>query len=78
MDKSNLAAEAKRIIENDAAQHVLTLMRANALEQIIMTNPTDADEIRQHQCMVKVIDEFFGSLEAFIRSDAPKKPAGIA
>lgn len=77
MDKSILAAEARRIMENDAAKYALSLMRTAAIEQIIVTDPTDADAIRKHQAMVKVIDQFFGSLESFIREDAPKKQAGI-
>jgi hypothetical protein len=77
MDKSILAAEARRIMENDAAKHALSLMRTAALEHIIMTDAYDADEIRKHQATVKVIDQFFGLLNSFIREDAPRKPAGI-
>lgn len=78
MDKANLAAEAQRIKENDAAKHAFALMRADALNDIMHVDPTDAESIRTLQATVRVIDEFFDKLDAFIRDSSPKKPAGIA
>lgn len=78
MDKSILAAEAQRIKENDAAQHAFKLMRADALNDIMHVDPTDADSIRTLQATVRVIDEFFDKLDAFVRGGESRKPAGIA
>jgi hypothetical protein len=78
MDKLILAAEAQRIKENDAARHALSLMRAGALDDIMHVDPADAESIRTLQATVRVIDEFFDRLDAFIREGVEKKPAGLA
>lgn len=73
-----LAAEAKRIMENDAAVKALADMRADALESMATANPTDADAIRQQQAMVKAVDGFFDKLKGFIARGSPKSKPGIA
>ena len=77
MTKEELAAEAQRIKENDAAQAIVAGIRSVALEELSRADPTDADAIRKHQAIVMVADTFFSMIDAYVSNGQPKKPAGI-
>jgi hypothetical protein len=77
MDKSQLAAEAQRIKENEALQLALSHMRSEALEGLASADPTNTEDIRNHQATVRVIANFLARIEATIRDGQPRKQAGI-
>ncbi len=77
MDKAQLAAEAQRIKENEAFQFALAQLRSEALEGLVRTPATDAEAIRDHQAIVRVVDDFLARIEAIIRNGQPRKQAGI-
>jgi hypothetical protein len=76
-DKAQLAAEAQRIKENEALQLALSQIRSEALEGLVRTPATDIEAIRDHQAVVRVVDDFLARIEATIRNGQPRKQAGI-
>jgi hypothetical protein len=77
MDKSQLAAEAQRIKENEALQKALADIRRDALEALVLTPATDTETIRNHQTTARVVHDFLARIEATIRDGQPRKQAGI-
>jgi len=77
MDKAQLAAEAQRIKESEAFQEALSYIRTEALEGLVRTPATDAEAIRDHQAVVRVVDDFLARIEAIIRNGQPRKQSGI-
>lgn len=77
MTKEERAAEAQRIRESEAVIEATTAMRKTALDALASCEPTDADQIRKHQAMVRCVDDFLGELDAMICNGQPKKATGI-
>lgn len=75
---TDLSAEAMSLRDNEAFQASLDGIRSTALEALVRTPATDVEVIRNHQAIVKVVDEIRGDLDAFIRAGRPKGAAGIA
>lgn len=76
-DKTQLAAEAQRLKDNEALQEALSTMRSRALEGLVRAPATDAEAIRDHQAYVRVVDDFLARIEATIRNGQPRKQSGI-
>lgn len=76
-DKAQLAAEAQRLKDNEALQAALKEMRDDALEGLVVADPTKPEEIRNHQATVRVIGDFLARIEAIIRNGQPRKKPGI-
>ncbi|WP_127524068.1 hypothetical protein [Mesorhizobium sp. Z1-4] len=76
-ERDRLAAEAARLMDNEAFQWALASIRSDALEGLVSTPATDTDTIRDRQTKVKVADEFLDLIEAAIRDGQPRKAAGI-
>ena len=54
-------------------------MRADGLEQLLLTKPNDALKISQLQAYVAAVDAFRGKLSEFIAKGRPQKPrTGLA
>lgn len=77
MDKAQLALEAQRVKDNEAFQEAMTYLRSNALEALVRTPATDAEAIRDHQAVVRVVDDFLARIDVTIRNGQPRKQAGI-
>jgi hypothetical protein len=75
MTKEQIALAAQSIKDNEAFQMALGAMRRDAIEELVSTNATDTDKIRDLQAHVRVVDELRANLEALIRAgQAPKAP----
>lgn len=74
----DLASLAASLRDNEAFQEALTRNRNDALEGLARTPATDTEAIRDHQAMIRTIDNIRSSLEQFIRSGRPPKASGIA
>ena len=77
MDNAQLAQEAQRIKDNEALQAALSHIRSEALEGLVRTPATDTEAIRDHQAVVRVVDDFLARIEAIIRNGQPRKQSGI-
>lgn len=77
MTNEQLALEAGRVKQNEAFQLAMSQMRANALEGLVRTPATDTEAIRDHQAVVRVVDDFLARIDAIIRNGQPRKQAGI-
>ena len=77
MTKEEAALEAERLSKDQFLIETLDGMRMDALEALAAINPDDADAIRAQQATIRVIDQLFGNLAAYMRDGKPKKPAGI-
>lgn len=78
MTPESIAAEANSLRENDAFQKALDGIKSQALDALVAINADDKNGIVRLQATVGVVDDIRSDLEQFIRSGAPKKPAGIA
>lgn len=78
MDKALLAAEAQRMLDNEAIQAAIAHIRAEALDGLVSASPTDADAIREHQATVRVVDAFTARIARMISDGKPKQKAGLA
>lgn len=67
MDRSQLAAQASSLKENDAYRLVLAQMRLDALEALATCPATEADTIREHQATVRVIDDMDRRIDLLVR-----------
>jgi len=78
MTPEQIASLAQSLEDNEAFQLALDKTRTGALEALASADATDSDFIRTQQATIRVVDEIKANLAQFIRSGAPKKPAGIA
>lgn len=77
MDKAQLAVEAQRVKDNEAFQDAIAALRSDALEKLVNTAATDADAIRDHQAVVRVVDDFLARIDTIIRNGQPRRESGI-
>lgn len=77
MTKEQAAAEAQRLKDNEVFLDALAHLRSEALEGLVRAPATDTEAIRDRQAVVRVVDDFLARIEAIIRSDRPRKQAGI-
>jgi hypothetical protein len=77
MTDAQLTREAQDLRDNRAFQVALAAIRHRALEGLVRTPATDTDAIRDHQAIVKVVDDLLGNLDALIRAGQPKRKPGI-
>ena len=77
MDKAQLAIEAQRVKDNEAFQEAMDYLRSNALEGLVRTPATDTEAIRDHQAVVRVVEDFLARIDATIRNGQPRKQGGI-
>jgi hypothetical protein len=78
MTPDQIASLAASLKDNEAFQLALSNTRSEALEALATIKRDDEEAFYLAQATVKVVDYLRGNLEQFIRSGAPKKPAGIA
>jgi hypothetical protein len=77
MTPEGLAQLSQALIDNEAFQGALNLIRTESLEGLAKVSPLDSDKITDLQARIKVVDELRGNLEGFIRQGKPKKKPGI-
>jgi hypothetical protein len=75
---TDYAALAQSLKDNEAFQRALDNIRTGALEALSTIDADDKNGILKAQATVAVVDDIRSNLDQFIRSGAPKKPAGIA
>lgn len=75
---TDYAQLSQSLKDNEAFQRALDNQRNGALEALAITLATDADAIRVHQAVIRVVDAIRGDLEQFIRAGQPPKPVGLA
>lgn len=78
MTPEQLAALAGSLKDNEAFQQALDDNRSNALEGLAQADATDAETIRNHQAMVRLIDTIRADLDRFVRAGKPARKPGIA
>jgi len=66
-NRDRLASLAASLKENDAYRLVLDQMRLDALEALAACPATDADQIREHQATVRVIDDMDRRIDLLVR-----------
>jgi hypothetical protein len=72
------ASLAQSLLDNDAFQEAMTIMRDEALDRLAGIPYEARDEFYTNQAIVKVVDGIHENLEQMIRSGTPPKPPGIA
>lgn len=72
------AQMAMSLRDNEMFQEALAAIREDARDGLCRTPATDIEAIRDHQAIVKVVDEFRDRIDTAIRSGAAPKKAGIA
>jgi hypothetical protein len=77
MTDAQITREAQNLRDNEAFTASLGAIRNRALEGLVRTPATDTEAIRDHQAIVKVVDDLLGNLDALIRAGQPKRKPGI-
>ncbi len=79
MTPDQIASLAQSLKDNEVFQNALDTIRSDALESLVLTNPTDVVEINKHQATVRVVDALRSNFDMVIQSvqGRSKKP-GVA
>lgn len=78
MDKDQFANLAMSLRDNEAFRAALDNIKAGALEALATVDADDKNSILKAQATVRVADDIWSDLDAFVRAGKPAKSPGIA
>lgn len=78
MDKDQLAQQAMSLRDNEAFKAALDNIRSGALDVLSTVDADDRNSLLKAQATVRVVDDIWTDLEAFIRAGRLSNPPGIA
>ncbi len=76
IEQERRAQEARNLKENEIFINALAKLRSQALEGMVAADATDANQIRDHQAMVRAIDGLTYAIEVVIL-EGVKPPANV-